>query len=366
MVGAHVRQAAHVDHLEMGRHEYVVEGPAQQRVIGVEGGHQAPAHARVEQARHAPKQLGGVRPGHVVHVAKHDGGLVAAVDFLAHQQQLGVALGAGFGFLGRGRLGVQAVEAHPGAAVGQLHVGVQRGNIVVEQVRNAGLFEGQAGEEKQAVGVVEGLVAGVGVRFFEGAQLLVPPGIGFHGHDYVGVGGAHSSQRQRALAVVLQHVHHRNAELGTRAGSAGAVGHVLAHQWRVGHDARDLVDGRASQRYQKQLLRQAVAGLPQRQAGGQRKHQGQHNLQAGEVAHANPPRGVAQQGYQRGQQPRSPQNPRGPVARGQQYRRNSGHRGKKVELGNAAAAETRGIRVAPPSWFAGYGQNCNLVPAAYQ
>ena len=317
MVGADVRQAAHVHHLKMGRHKNVVEGPAQQRVVSVEGGHQAAAHARVEQARHAPEQLGRVRPGHVVHIAEHDGGLVAAVYLFAHEQQFRVALGAGFRFL-RGRwLGMQPVEAHPGFAVGQLHVGVQRGNVIVEQVLYLIGLQGQAREKEQAIGVVEGLVAGIRVGCFEGAQLLVPPLVGFHGHDDVGVGFLQRGQGQRALSVVLQHVHHGQAELGVGVVGAGAIGHGLAHQRRVGHNARHLIRPRAGQQHQKTQLPRPTAGLAQREPGRQREHNAQHNLQARKVEHPNPPDGVAQQRQQRGHE-RQPANAPGEPAGRQQ------------------------------------------------
>ena len=256
-----------------------------------------------------------MRPGHVVHVAEHDGGFVAAGHFLTHQQQLGIAPGAGFGLLGGRGLGVQAVEAHPGFAIGQLHMGVQRGNIVVELVFYLAAFERQAREKQQTVGVVEGLVAGVGVGFFERTQLLVPPLVGFDGHYHVGVGGAYGIEGQPALAVVLQHVHHREAEFGIGIVGAGAVGHSLAHQRRVRHNAQELVHGRAGQQDFKNPLGLSCAeAASQQHFRAERHQQPEHDLQAWEIADPNPPSGAANQGQQRGNQGNATNQPNQPLA----------------------------------------------------
>ena len=308
-------EAAQVLQAEVGRVKHVVEGPAQQLVVGVEGGQQPPSDARVEQPRESPEQLGSVRPGHVVEVAGHNGGPVVVLNDFAHHQQLGIAAGAGFRLLRGRRLGVQEVQVDDDPA-GQPRAAVKRRDVGVENVANLRLKQRQARKHQHAVGVGQRGVAGVGVVLPDALQLAQPPVVGFEGQHDVGGEVADVAQAARSVAVVHQHVGHHQAEVKiVFLGRAAGVGHLLAVQRRIGPHPAELVAHRHGQAHHKQAVAEAARrGQAQRRAKAQQ--QAGHDLQAREIKDANPPRRLAEDGQQRGEQPRPAQPPHQPVPGG--------------------------------------------------
>ena len=98
VIGAEGFHARHAHHTEMLAMEEVIQRPAQQGNVGVEGIEHATAHAGVQQAGQLAEQARGARPGHVVEVAGDDHRLLAVGDAARHLMVDPVALRAHQGF----------------------------------------------------------------------------------------------------------------------------------------------------------------------------------------------------------------------------------------------------------------------------
>ncbi len=77
-------QALHVGERKLLTDEHMIQRPAQQRVVGVKGAEEPAAAPGVEHATDPAEQPRGARPGHIVEIARHDGGERLFVDFLAY------------------------------------------------------------------------------------------------------------------------------------------------------------------------------------------------------------------------------------------------------------------------------------------
>ncbi len=217
---------------------------------------------------------------------------------------------------------------------------MQAGHIVVDEVLDFATIQWQARKEQQAVGIVEGLVAGMWVGLLHRPELLVPPLIGFHGHNDVGISLAQYLQRLLALLIVLQHIHHHQAQVGLAIGAC-TIAYLLGGQRSVGHDAVALIERghhqATQQRWQPVSVFQRLIPV-QQHARHYHPHQHAHNLEARKIEYPNPPGRLAQQGQQGGYQCRE----------GQQQRQAMGQRepGKRVEVGQKAGVGRWGRKAA--------------------
>ena len=129
------------------------------------------------------------------------------LDFFAHEQQLGVAVGGGVGFGGAGRHGVQAVDVYP-CARAQPDFGGDGGDVFFHPMAHFGVAQRQAAEEVHAVEVVERHFDAVAVAHFllQRRQLRFPPAVAFKREHDVGLLGADALQQQIGAAVGSEYV----------------------------------------------------------------------------------------------------------------------------------------------------------------
>src|SRR5688572_17465318 len=74
------------------RMKYMIQGPANKWVLGVERAEQASPDAGVQCAADALEQASCIGPGNIVEIARHDGGPALCFHFPRDKQNFGVAL----------------------------------------------------------------------------------------------------------------------------------------------------------------------------------------------------------------------------------------------------------------------------------
>src|SRR5690606_2589459 len=154
VIRADVRQAPDAGQGEMAAVEDMVQRPAQEPVVGMEGVEHAPADTGVEKTADLAEQAGGGGPGDIVQIAGDDDRRMAVLDAPCHQQQLHIALG-GFVILRRAWwCRVQEVHLNRVAA-GQLDQGMDGRHVLLYQPGDFSVMQRQTGIHVHAVEVFQ-------------------------------------------------------------------------------------------------------------------------------------------------------------------------------------------------------------------
>src|SRR5688572_2728947 len=127
----------------------MVERPAQQRIVGVEGWIETATDAWVARPRHLAEQPRSARPGDVVEIAHDDRRAAIVAHHTANLNKLGIALAAVVA--GVWRLGMYSVD-HDFLPTAQPYLDVSRGDARLKQVRD-GPFHRQARHQEYPVSI---------------------------------------------------------------------------------------------------------------------------------------------------------------------------------------------------------------------